>query len=418
MEHNLMLVVSNTILLMGAGIAFISPLRKREKWGLWLPVGAVLCLLTMALGFRAVGLMIYIYYVMTYAVVVLVINRATQLSVLDSCYCAVWILVSAIGVQEIWMGIRLACTDYLVLDLWSGTELIIFSAVLFLVLSKTLARWIPRGDIYQISLGQALGGWFLGGMFAALSYVFMLPHLERSSARIPIALCQLCCLTMLFLSEESNKRRYAERKLDVLNLLCDFGAQQYAVGLKNMETVNRKCEELEQKIHQMEQHLPEEFRDEAKDMIRQAQIACDTVVKTGNDVLDIVLTEKKLLAETKKAQINCVADGKLLGFMETVDIYALFAYGLDTALEDVEQIADESHRLIDLLIHESQNFAVINLSHPLQSAAAMKKRNIMNNYKIMVIHRIVEKYHGMVCVEMEEKFLTLKVLIPLAQNRR
>lgn len=416
MEHNLILVVSSTILLIGAFIAFIAPLRKRERWGWWLPVGAVLCLLTMALGYRAAGLMIYVYYLMTYAVIVLVTNRATQLSLPDSCYCAVWIFVSTIGVQEIWMGIRLACTEYLVLDLWSGMELVGFSAVLFLVLSKTLARWLPGGDIYQTAPGQLLGGWFLGAMFVALSYVFMLPHLENSLARIPIALCQLCCLTMLFLGEESHKRRYAERRLDILNLLCDFGAQQYTVGLKNMQTVNRKCRELEQKIQQMEQYLPEGFRNEAKSMIREAQLACDTVLKTGNDVLDLVLTEKKLLAETMQAQINCVADGKLLDFMETVDIYALFAYSLDTALEDVAQIADESHRLVDLLVYESQNFAVINMSHPLHTA--MKKRNSLNNYKIMVIRRIAEKYHGMVCVETEEKFMTLKVLIPLAQNRK
>ena len=43
-----------------------------------------------------------------------------------------------------------------------------------------------------------------------------------------------------------------------------------------------------------------------------AMHACDTVVKSGNSVLDTVLAEKKLLAEDKQIPISCVADGKLL----------------------------------------------------------------------------------------------------------
>ena len=419
MEYNFLLVVTNTILLVGAGVTFIVPLRKRERWWLWLPVGALLCLLTMWLGYHSHGTAIFVYYLMTYLAVVLVTNRATRLSLMDSCYCAVWIIISAIAVQEAWMGFRLACAAAsLTLDLRSGAELLVFSGVMFAVKSRTVARWMPKGDLYQVSLGQFISAVLLGGMFVALSHVFMLPTLKYSAVRVVIALCQTCCLLLLLLSVEANKRLYAERRLDILNLMCDVGAQQYALGQRSMEIVNRKCEELERQISRMEQVLPEEFRTEADSAIREARLACDSVVKTGHSVLDIVLTEKKLLAETKQAQINCVADGRLLDFMDTVDIYTLFAYGMDTALEDVEQIADESHRFIDLLIHESQNFLVISTSHPLQSAAAMKKRNTLNNYKIMVIHRIVEKYHGMVSLQKEEKLLTLKILIPLAQNRR
>ena len=89
MEYNLLLVVSSTILLLGAGLAFIAPLRKREKWWLWIPVGMILTFLTMLLGYRSHGLMTFVYYLATYLVVMLVTNRTTQLSWMGSCYCAV-----------------------------------------------------------------------------------------------------------------------------------------------------------------------------------------------------------------------------------------------------------------------------------------------------------------------------------------
>ena len=418
MEFNLLLVVSNTILLLGAGLAFIAPLRKREKWWLWIPVGMVLTFLTMMLGYRSHGLMTFVYYLVTYLVVMLVTNRATALSWMGSCYCAVWIFISSMAAQELWMVARLARMGAEPLDLYGCVQLVLFSGVLFLILSKTLASRIPRGGIYMVGPVQVAGGWLLGGMFSALFHAFTQPGLSNATVRLLLALCQICCLMLLYLQLESNKRRVAEKQVDILNLLCDFGAQQYTVSTKNMELLNRKCGELEEKIRQMERYLPEEVRGEARTALREARVAVDPIVRSGSDVLDIVLTEKKLLAEAMQIQINCVADGKLLRFMEPADIYALFAYGLDTAMEDVRRIQDESHRLIDLLIHESQNFLVINTAHPLQSAAAMRMRNTLNNEKILVIHRIVEKYHGMVSLETEEKFLTLKILIPLAQNKK
>lgn len=417
MEYSFLLVICNALLLLGAGAVFISPLRKREKWFCWLPVVFALCVLVMDLGYRADENKIFLYHLLTYGVLLLLVNRCTTISWVDDLYCAVWIFLTAEAVQELWFLIRLYTHSVHAMDLRSAAELLAFAAVLFLILSRTVARWMPQGDLYQVTPGQVICGFILGGMFIALSYLIMLPSNEVTGEVPVLALCQIYCVSLLYLQTELMKKRQMERKLDMMNLLCSFGAQQYAVALHNVGVVNEKCAELEEKIRQMDQYLPEAFRQESRSAIQEALVACDTVVKSGNEVLDIVLTEKKLLAQSSGTQINCVADGKLLGFMETVDIYTLFSYALEMAVEEVSQIADENRRIVDLLIHESQNFAVISFCHPLRSQA-VKSKNNLNGFKIMVLYRLLEKYHGITSIERKDGFFSMKILIPLSQNKK
>lgn len=417
MEYNFLLVVSNTILLVGACVTFIMPLRRRENWWRWMPLGFGLLVLSMVLGYHSEGMMIFVYYLITYLLMTLLVSRTTELSLMDSCYCAVWIFMTAVAVEEIWLTLRLAKFGVRTLDLMGVANLLIFSGVIFTLTSRTVARWMPRGDIYQVSAGQLICSLVLGGMHIALSYLLLLPQNQRLEERGVIGLCQVCCLCVLFLQTEIAKRKLAEKRLDVLTVMWNFGAQQYHTGLQNMKAVHEKCRELDEMIRQMEAYVPEEFSADARKTLEDARRASDTAVKSGSEVLDIVLTEKKLLAESNGTQLSCVADGKLLAFMEVVDVYALFTYALEVALDAVGQLADESHRLVDLLVCEHQNFLVVNMTHPINDTI-YKKHSRLNSYKIMVVRRIVEKYHGMHAVEGHDGFFTLKLLIPLARNKK
>lgn len=46
--------------------------------------------------------------------------------------------------------------------------------------------------------------------------------------------------------------------------------------------------------------------------------------QTGNDVLDLVLTEKGLLCDEYGIKMTCMIDALILGFMSVSDMNALF----------------------------------------------------------------------------------------------
>ena len=68
--------------------------------------------------------------------------------------------------------------------------------------------------------------------------------------------------------------------------------------------------------------------------------------KTGNEVLDTILTSKSLYCQQHGITLTCVADGAALDFMDTMDLCSLFGNALDNAIESVEKLPDSEQRLI------------------------------------------------------------------------
>ncbi len=419
-------VLLQALVLMGAGAAYIRPLRKREKWQHWLYIMLLLNVVCIGLTYTLGEELWVLGQLLQYACLVLTVNRCTKLSWPADLYCAVWILVTGEGVRELWMGLRA------VLPNLHGTltaqiiSTALFSALCYLLISRTTAKWMPEGDIYQIGPRQLASAFLLGGLCILLSRYFLTSGQIQVGKALLFALCQVYCVSLLYIQTELFKKSKLEKDLETLNLLYNMGAQQFAAARQNVQAVNRKCQELEQMMAQMEQQLPTAVLEERKPTLDQAMRACDTMVKSGNGVLDIVLTEKTLLAEADGIQLSCVADGKLLDFMEVVDIYALFSNALDNAIAAVRRLPDKNHRIIDLLVHENQNFVVVNISNPVKDTVPMEEelpdhgrsRGGFRGYGLRVMRHVVEKYHGICIFQAKGGFFTLKAVIPLSQKEK
>ena len=92
----------------------------------------------------------------------------------------------------------------------------------------------------------------------------------------------------------------------------------------------------------------------------------ESMVQTGNEVLDTILTEKSLICREKGITVSCVADGSQMEFINTVDLYAILGNALDNAMEAVEKFKHQEKRQIDVLIYRQQNFLVMNIMNPLK----------------------------------------------------
>ena len=61
---------------------------------------------------------------------------------------------------------------------------------------------------------------------------------------VPLALCQLYCITLLYLQTELFKKAAMEKEMNSLNMLYERQRQQYQVAKRNVQIINRKCHEL------------------------------------------------------------------------------------------------------------------------------------------------------------------------------
>lgn len=147
----------------------------------------------------------------------------------------------------------------------------------------------------------------------------------------------------------------------------------------------------------------------------------DSAVKTGNEILDVVLAEKSLYGERRKVKITCIADGAALAFMPPSDIYSLFGNLLDNAIEAVANIGDEEKRYISMVVKRSIGFVSIHVENffkdPVRFENGLpvttKGNQEFHGYGMKSIQMIVEKYHGELQITAENEVFRINILLSM-----
>lgn len=334
-------------------------------------------------------------------------------------YCAVWCAISAQLISELWnVWVWFLRERSLMMGIWmqhSAAQLLIvmlFTAGCCIGIRFTIARSMPFHKMYHVGPRQMSSALILGLMFTWM-FVFLM---SKNRAGEPLStvgieiVCQFYCLTLIYLQTELFKKSAMQKEMDTLNLLYDRQRQQYQIARQNVQIINRRCHELKVQIADLRRMGADAALQKSLDEAETAARLYDAGANTGNEVLDVVLTEKTLLCESRMIQLNAVADGSCLRHFEPSDLYALFANALDHAIESAVHIQQQDRRVIDLLVCVRQNFVVINVISPEREVQMGDNRTL--NYEIKVIKRIVQKYKGTLTTETRSGFFAIKIIFP------
>ena len=78
---------------------------------------------------------------------------------------------------------------------------------------------MPQGDFYQIGPRQMTSVLILGGMFATISYHFVMLEPTNKPISTILFLCQVYCISLLYLQTELFKKSRIQKELETLNFL-------------------------------------------------------------------------------------------------------------------------------------------------------------------------------------------------------
>jgi sensor histidine kinase regulating citrate/malate metabolism len=143
----------------------------------------------------------------------------------------------------------------------------------------------------------------------------------------------------------------------------------------------------------------------------------ESIAKTDNQALDLVLTEKSLLCEKYHIQFSYIADGKLLDFMSLVDIYSLFGNALDNAIEALLK-EEEDKRVIQMNIRARGKLLYIDIDNyssrkiEFQDGLPVtdKADKDYHGFGLKSIRYITEKYDGAFSVAQKNDMFLLHLL--------
>ena len=214
------------------------------------------------------------------------------------------------------------------------------------------------------------------------------------------------------------------RELEAVQNVLQNQYVQYKQSRESIDLINYKYHDLKHQIAVLRSETDPEKRNEflnhMEDEIRQYEAQN----KTGNKVLDTVLTSKSLYCAKHGITFTCVADGTLLDFMDIMDICSIFGNALDNAIECELKIADKEKRLIHVTVSQQKNFLILRFENYYKGSLKVKegrflttkKEKEFHGYGIKSIRYTVNKYDGAVSIDTKENWFDLKILIPMKKT--
>ena len=230
----------------------------------------------------------------------------------------------------------------------------------------------------------------------------------------------ICCILVIYIQNNMIIIKDMKKELEILTQLLNQSQKQYQISKENIEMINLNCHDIKYQVNIYIQKFQIDI-DELQD-INDAIAIYDSLINTGNETLDIILTEKSLICKNKGIVLTCMTDCKELTFIKNSDLYALFGNMMDNAIEALTYINEEEKRCISLNIHSVGNFISITIKNYYNGKIVLnseglpitnKENKNYHGYGIKSIQAIVQKYNGNLSISTEEQIFKLNLLLPI-----
>ena len=207
----------------------------------------------------------------------------------------------------------------------------------------------------------------------------------------------------------------------------EYGARRLSMELAYIQDKVDEEERVRSIYHDMKNHLLvlqaqdghsqevgasiEKLKEELEDY--------EAYYHTGNDFLDIIIRDKLRKAREKQIDFQAAIRFEAGGFIEPLDISAIFGNALDNAIEASEKVS-ESMRLITAKaarIHDMLVVAVENnvlLDGP-GDGRTSKEDTFLHGFGLSNIRKAAEKYDGQCTVKAKDGKFVLKIMIPIPE---
>ena len=221
---------------------------------------------------------------------------------------------------------------------------------------------------------------------------------------------------------EHNK--HLENDKQTLEQLIDLQAKQQELSKETTDILNMKFHDLKNQLLVLGSTSGSQQKEALAEIGENLDIY-SSFAKTGNDALDIIITQKGLLCVSKKIRLTYIIDGKSMSFMSDTDLSSLFGNILDNAVEALET-EEEDFKIIKLYVSVINGFVSITeenyCHHDLTFAdgkpVSTKDDPSYHGFGIRSIEYISGKYEGNVNISLEDDIFRISILIPISEEKK
>lgn len=230
-------------------------------------------------------------------------------------------------------------------------------------------------------------------------------------------LVDFCGAIALFAQQEVRRELQARRDADATAQLLRNQHDQYVVSRRAMDEVNRRYHDMRHHIDAVRAETDSASRAQLLDDLAESLQDHGDQVRTGNRVVDAVLTGKRVRARDDGIEVRCVVDGTLLDFMAPLDVTALLGNAIDNALEAARLVPEPRSVRVALFAHD--DFVMLRVANSYDGTVTRsggrlvsRKAEQGHGYGLSSIRAIAQRHGGTVSVDPGERWFSLHVLLP------
>ncbi len=227
----------------------------------------------------------------------------------------------------------------------------------------------------------------------------------------------ICCIIVLWLASKTMIEHELLQEVAFLKYSIHQGQRQYEISKDTIDMINIKMHDIKYKINTVlteQKNIPSEIIEDIDKSVR----IYDSNIETGNEFLDVFLTDKSLYCEQNGITLSCMIDGAKLEFMEPGDLFCLFGNIMDNSLESVMKIGKKDKRIInlsiktqnDMLLIQSDNYYTGDLVFKNGLPQTTKEDAQWHGFGMQSIRMIVQKYGGELSTYVIDDIFHLSIL--------
>ena len=337
--------------------------------------------------------------------------------------------------------------QYLVCKIWfpslqtEHTVLYVFIAILFyaafdLMAYLLLVRKSVRGQLV-LEDWRAFFIFFMIYIFVSgmgdVSYLIF--HWSRSGGKmysgiavftrsaVPyycVAVNVIVNLVIILLQNMTYRILSLQKEKEMIQVLQKEKEQQYLFSKENVDLINQKCHDLKRQIRALQMVQGEERERLFKETEEAVQFY-DAHIKTGNDVLDTILTEKSFVCARQGIRFSCNIHAEKMDIIDVIDFYTIVSNGLDNAIECVSGYEDDEKKVINVAVLEQGSMLHIFIDNYFDGKlefrngfpVTSKEDKGYHGYGVKSMQMIAKKYGGDMRISVQNHTFSLQIMLPV-----
>ena len=286
--------------------------------------------------------------------------------------------------------------------------------------------WLERRRVTAARLKVTAAATLMAAVMALTVFaVSNLSFIAEAQATMSVyyirTLVDICGVLILTVQHEQLREAALHSELAAMDEVLHRQYEQYKRSKEGIRLINSRYHELKIQIADIRAERDRAKQDAALARMESGLRQYEAENKTGNPVLDTLLTAKSMDCQQRGINMTSVADGSQLGFLSTRELCTLVGAPLDNAIESVLTEPDPEKRLLRVAIYNQSGCVMLRFENycaqPVELGAdGLPVHNAHGGYDLQGVRAAAQRHDGTMTLHWADGWFTLRILLPVPEK--